>query len=97
MLKIKRTATFKKQYKKIIGGGRYKEKDFVEVLNKLVNQEVLDERYKDHLLIGQKREIRELHINPDWLLIYIIEDEQLILTLIQTGSHADLFGHTQQF
>lgn len=47
--------------------------------------------------IGQKREIRELHIKPDWLLVYIIEDEQLILTLIQTGSHADLFDHIQQF
>lgn len=67
------------------------------MLNKVVNQEVLDERYKDHLLIGQKREIRELHIKPDWLLVYIIEGGQLILTLIQTGLHADLFDHIQQF
>lgn len=97
MLKIRRTSTFKKQYKKIISGGRYKEADFVEVLNKLVHEEVLDEKYKDHLLIGQKREVRELHIRPDWLLIYIVEEDELILTLIQTGSHADLFGHTKQY
>ncbi len=97
MLKLKKTSTFKKQYKKIINGGRYKEEDFVEVLNKLVNQEVLDRKYSDHSLEGQKREIRELHINPDWLLIYIIGNEELILTLVQTGSHTDLFGHSQQF
>lgn len=54
MLKLKKTSTFKKQYKKIINGGRYKEEDFVEVLNKLVNQEVLDRKYSDHSLEGQK-------------------------------------------
>lgn len=91
------TATFKKQYKKMIRGGRCKPEDFTEVLNMLVKQETLDEKYKDHALVGQKREIRELHINPDWLLVYLVDAGELILTLVQTGTHADLFGHKQQF
>lgn len=97
MLEIRRTSTFKKQYKKIIKSGQYRKEDFLDVLKKLINQEELEPKYKDHALIGQKREVRELHIKPDWLLVYIIEEEELILTLIQTGSHSDLFGHKQQF
>lgn len=81
----------------MISSGRYKEEFFLEVLTKLANQELLDEKYKDHSLIGQKRPVRELHICPDWLLIYLVDDKQLILTVIQNGTHSDLFGHKQQF
>lgn len=56
-----------------------------------------EERYKNNLLIGQKRPVRELHIYPDWLLIYIIDEDQSILTVLQTGTHSDLFGHQQNF
>ncbi len=49
----------------------------------------------DHSLVGQKRPVRELRINPDWLLIYLIDDKQLILTVVQTGMYSDLFGHKQ--
>ena len=46
---------------------------------------------KDHALLGKYKGYRECHIQPDWLLIYLIEDDILTLTLIDTGTHADLF------
>ena len=52
----------------------------------------LDEKYHDHGLTGKLRGFRGCHIKPDWLLVYLIEDEILTLTLINTGSHADIFN-----
>ena len=52
--------------------------------------ETLAERYRDHALIGNWRGFRECHIQPDWLLIYRLEDDEL--QLARTGSHAELFG-----
>ncbi len=51
----------------------------------------LDEKYKDHNLIGDYKGCRECHILPDWLLIYEIADDELILYLTRTGTHSDLF------
>jgi mRNA interferase YafQ len=62
-----------------------------EVVNKLANQEKLDEKYHDHPLSGDYSDFRECHIKPDWLLVYTIDDEELELFLIRTGSHSDLF------
>ena len=52
----------------------------------------LDEKYRDHELTGRFRGFRECHIKPDWLLVYLIEDDILTLTLVDTGSHADIFN-----
>jgi mRNA interferase YafQ len=65
---------------------------FKSVIRKLQHGEQLDERYRDHELKGEYKGLRECHIKPDWLLIYLIEDEMLTLTLIDTGSHSDLFN-----
>ena len=62
-----------------------------EVVNKLANQEELDEKYHDHALSGDYSDFRECHIKPDWLLVYTIDDEELELFLFRTGSHSDLF------
>ena len=51
----------------------------------------LDLVYNDHILNGEFAGFHECHIKPDWLLIYLIEDDILTLTLVYTGSHADLF------
>ncbi len=51
----------------------------------------LDEKYRDHALSGIYEGFRECHIKPDWLLIYLIEDNILTLTLVDTGTHSDLF------
>lgn len=63
-----------------------------EVVEKLSNGEILDERYQDHRLIGDYKDFRECHIKPDLLLIYRIYDAVLELYLAQVGSHSELFG-----
>ena len=60
------------------------------VVAALVAQEPLDEQYRDHALVGNWKGFRECHIQPDWLLIYRIEGEEL--QLARTGSHAALLG-----
>ena len=62
-----------------------------EVITLLAMGETLPEKYKDHALTGNWSEHRECHIQPDWLLIYRIQDDVLVLTLSRTGSHSDLF------
>lgn len=61
------------------------------VVEKLANDEILEENYKDHKLTGNYTGCRECHIEPDWLLIYEKVDDNLILILNRTGSHSDLF------
>lgn len=91
MLKIVYTSKFKKDYKKIKKRG-YNLKLLEEVLNLLINESPLPQKYNDHELIGNYANFRELHITPDWLLIYKIDDDTLVLTLIRTGTHSDLFN-----
>ena len=62
------------------------------VVTMLQNNIVLEEKYKDHELKGKYHGFRECHIQPDWLLIYLIEEGILTLTLVDTGTHADLFN-----
>jgi len=64
-------------------------KVLLEIIDKLQNQEPLDPKLKDHQLSNNWKGCRELHIQPDWLLIYRIEGDMLILE--RTGSHAELF------
>lgn len=63
-----------------------------DVIAALAMGETLPERNKDHGLSGDWVGYRECHILPDWLLIYRIEDDVLVLTLSRTGTHSDLFG-----
>lgn len=89
---VKGTAKFKKQFKKVIKQGKDINK-FIEVLNKLANGEKLDTKYKNHQLINDKYydNCYECHIEPDWLLIYKYNHNELILFMVETGSHSDLF------
>ena len=59
------------------------------VMTTLVEDEPLPERYRDHVLIGNYRGRRECHIEPDWLLIYKLVEQEIILE--RTGTHSDLF------
>ncbi|MDO4477813.1 MAG: type II toxin-antitoxin system YafQ family toxin [Lachnospiraceae bacterium] len=63
-----------------------------EVVTKLQNDIPLEEKYRDHELKGNYRGFRECHIQPNWLLIYLKDDGVLTLTLVDTGTHADLFN-----
>ena len=88
---IRITKKFKKSVKRATKRGKriQKLKDIVEMLAK---GEEISSAYKDHALTGNWIGHRELHIEPNWLLIYKIEENILILELVDTGSHADLFG-----
>lgn len=61
------------------------------ILTKLANLETLPEKNKDHQLKGEWKDFRECHIEPDWLLVYQIIENELILYATATGTHADLF------
>lgn len=58
----------------------------------LARQKALDRKYRDHELSGEWRGYRELHVKPDWMLIYRIEQDILLLSLARSGTHAQLFG-----
>ena len=91
MLTLKTTTKFKKDYKKMKKQG--KDMSLLEsVIDDLLNEKVLDEKYQDHPLVGNYLGFRECHILPDWLLIYAVDNNQLILTASRTGSHSDLFS-----
>ena len=92
MLKIEYQGQFKKDYKQAIKRGCNVRK-LEEVISMLAEEKVLPPQYKDHKLNDSKeyKGMRECHIEPDWILIYKIYKDTLILQLIRTGSHSDLF------
>lgn len=64
------------------------------IIEKLAKGETLDKKYNDHFLRDNKKykNCKELHIEPDWLLVYKYLDKELVLLLVETGSHSELFG-----
>ena len=62
-----------------------------KVIDALANGETLEEKYRDHSLTGDYSAYRECHVQPDWLLIYRVEEREVILFLSRTGTHSDLF------
>ena len=88
MLKPFYTSLFNKDVKKI--AKQHKDIDQLkEIVKKLIIQETLDSKYKDHKLKGQYEDYRECHLQPDWLLIYLIKADSI--TFVRTGSHSELF------
>lgn len=84
------TSKFKKDYKNIIK--RKLDINLLdEVIRILARGDILPKQYNDHLLSGNWKGFRECHIAPDWLLIYSIEENNLVLVLSRTGTHSDLF------
>ena len=90
MLNIVASNQFKKDLKLATKRGLEIEK-LREVVNTLARKENLDSKFRDHGLTGYYRGFRECHIEPDWLLVYRTNEEELELFLFRTGSHADLF------
>ena len=89
MRAIRRTSQFKKDVKLMKKRGKDMGK-LKEVLEKIISGQALEPRYRDHALIGQYKGTRECHIEPDWLLIYELGHDEVVL--VRTGTHADLFG-----
>ncbi len=92
MLKPGFTGQFKKDYKLAVKSGFNPEK-LEKVVSLQCNGVTLPPAYKDHLLMNSRnyKGMRECHIEPDWLLVYKIRKDILVLQLIRTGTHSDLF------
>ncbi|MBF0997602.1 MAG: type II toxin-antitoxin system YafQ family toxin [Lachnospiraceae bacterium] len=91
MLTVKFTTAYKKSYKLMKKRGKNLSL-LEEVIDTLRQGKALEERFRDHELKGNRKGFRECHIQPDWLLIYLIENDILTLTLVDTGSHSDLLN-----
>ncbi len=83
------TARFRKDVKRMKKQG-LPMKELAWVLNQLLDGQELPPAYRDHGLSGNYAGFRECHIRPDWLLIYLVSETELILTASRTGSHSDL-------
>ena len=88
--KIRPTVKFQKDLKRVQRRG-YNIALLTEIIKKLADGEALPEKNRDHNLTGDFVGCRECHITPDWLLIYELADDELILYLTRTGTHSDLF------
>ena len=90
--KVVYSTKFKKDLKKVLKQGKNID-DLEKVVFSLANKEELDPKYKNHKLINDKyfQDCFECHIRPDWLLIYKYDEDELLLLLMNTGSHSDLF------
>ncbi len=88
MYSIFRTVSFKKQYKKLSVSDKELLKEVIILLAQNIE---LEEKYKDHKLTGNFKDLRECHVKPDLLLIYQINDNILELALVQVGNHNSLF------
>ena len=90
LLELKKTTQFRKDLKRMIK--RRVDMDLLDdIIQTLREQKPLDPKHRDHELTGDFAGFRECHILSDWLLIYLIDGENLILTAARTGSHSDLF------
>ncbi len=87
-----RTPSYTKQFEKDLRRMQRQGKNLTKiksVISSLIKEELLDDRYRDHWLVGNYKKRRECHIEPDWLLIYKIVGDTIIFE--RTGSHTDLF------
>ena len=90
MYRIKITSRFKRSYK--LARKRGLDMQLLDhIIGQLQQGLPLDPKYRDHALQGSYSGFRECHIQSDWLLLYLLEDDILILTLVDTGTHSDLF------
>jgi mRNA interferase YafQ len=91
MYEVKPTSRFKRDLKYIERRG-YDMRLLSALIQALASGEPLAEKHKDHALSGVWSKHRECHVTPDWLLLYKVEHDVLVLILTRTGTHSDLFG-----
>ena len=87
---VKFTNQFKKDLKLAKKQGKDIERLYA-VIEKLADDEPLEQKYRDHDLNGTYKGCRECHVEPDWLLVYEVMDDVLVLMLYRVGSHSTLF------
>lgn len=88
---IKHTSRFKKDFKLAVRRGLEISR-LTALVDMLAEGVSLPATYNDHPLTGRWVNHRECHIQPDWLLVYYYSEDVLVLTLVRTGTHSDLFG-----
>lgn len=91
-LEIRYSRRMKKAAERLRRRGKDMSK-LIRVLAMLSRREALPRQYLDHVLHGHLEGCRECHIEPDWLLIYEIVEDELIVYAMDTGTHADIFGN----
>ena len=91
MLILKTTTSFRKDYKRMKKQGRDMSL-LQKVIEKLLAENVLDKKYRDHALTGKYVGLRECHIQPDFLLVYEIREKEIVLYVVGVGSHSHIFG-----
>jgi mRNA interferase YafQ len=90
LLELHETSQFRKDLKRMVK--RRLNTDLLDnIVQTLRERKPLDPKYRDHDLTGDYAGFRECHIQPDWLLIYLIDGKNLVLTASRTGTHSDLF------
>ncbi|MBQ8417569.1 MAG: type II toxin-antitoxin system YafQ family toxin [Phascolarctobacterium sp.] len=92
MLQIIPTKQFKKDLKRIAKDSKKDLNKLNKIINMLAEKKQLPIEYRDHQLKGNLKNYRECHIESDWLLMYQIKNDVLVLSLVRTGSHSDLLN-----
>lgn len=89
--KVKYSKEFKKSLKKVIKQGKNIDK-LLDIVDVLSQKQQLDPKYKDHALYNDKRfkDCRDCHIEPDWILLYKYLENEIVLLLVNTGSHSEV-------
>lgn len=93
MLKVRTSKQFDRDYKKALKRG-FDTRKFEKLVEILINEKKIPLKYRDHALVNSRdyKNMRECHIQPDWLLVYEVLEKELILYLVRTGTHSDLFN-----
>lgn len=90
MLKVEYITQFKRDLK--LSNKRKKNMGALQkIMKKIENEETLSPRFRDHPLTGNWKTHRELHVEPDWLLIYKLIPDEKVVIFVRTGTHSDLF------
>ena len=90
MYEVEYTNSFKKNYKRALRRG-YNESLLFEIIEQLIEIGQVDLKHKPHKLSGKYRGYWECHIQPDWLLIWDIDEDEKLISLLYTGTHSDLY------
>lgn len=86
---IRKTSRYKRSLKKMLKRGKDIGK-IADVVRRLANGETLPPQFRDHALAGNLAGLRDCHVENDWVLLYYIEQDVLVLVLADTGTHSDL-------
>jgi len=89
---IRESKQYRKAFKRISKSGRFDREKLEYIIDIIAGGKNLHEKYKDHQLSSYMKDSRECHVAPNLLLIYRIIDKELVLILLDLGSHPDLFG-----